>query len=169
MGLEPTRTYCPTDFLTTLCYHSQNFPYPTHAYMLSTTIFVTAAFYISGRCCLRFVGFNSMFVLLWSGLSLYHIRNVATQEPYYTTTQTHLQLHCGLAQCLRVLIIISNLGITRSVSTRILEYPSCNLMHHTFYSNRRYLSYPFHPYETSLIPIFARHSPYTLLISVGTL
>lgn len=79
VGLEPTRTYCPTNFPATLCYHSQNFPYPTHAYVLSATIFVTATFYISGRCCLGFVGFNSMFVLLWSGLSLYHIRNVATK------------------------------------------------------------------------------------------
>ena len=41
-------------------------------------------------------------------------------------------------------------------------------MHHIFYSNRRYLSYPFQPYETSLTPIFARYSPYTLLISAGT-
>ena len=64
--------------LTTLYYYSQNFPYPTHAYMLFATIFVTAAFYISSKCCLRFVGFNSMFVLLWSGLSLYHI-DIPTQ------------------------------------------------------------------------------------------
>ena len=166
MGLEPTRTYCPTDFLATLCFHSQNFPYPTHAYMLSTTIFVTAAFYISGRCCLRFVGFNSMFVLLQSGLSLYHIRNVATQESNFDMSP--FQLTVNVLSIILHSIPISNLGITRSVSTRLLEYPSCNLMHHTFYSNRRYLSYPFQPYETSLIPIFARYSPYTLLISVGT-
>ena len=62
-----------------------------------------------------------LFKILWSELFHYHIRNVATQEPYCTTTQTHLQLHCGLAQCLRVLIIISNLGISSIVYTPFMK------------------------------------------------
>ena len=108
MGLEPTRTYCPTDFPATLCFHSQNFPYPTHAYVFSTTIFVTAAFYISGRCCLGFVGFNSMFVLLWSGLSLYHIEILARCECSFYNYQEQ-SLYCCF-QRLLVLILYSQIS-----------------------------------------------------------
>lgn len=61
-----------------------------------------------------------------------------------------------------IFVFIANLGITCSVSTRLFEYPSCNLMHHTFYSNRSYLSYSFQPYETSLILNF--HSAQSLHI-----
>ena len=153
MGLEPTRTYCPTDFLATLAFTQADLNLRTD--LLIRHYFIRRSFYVH------------FFKSLWSGLSLYHIRNVATQESNFDMSS--FQLTVNVLSIILHSIPISNLGITRSVSTRLLEYPSCNLMHHTFYSNRRYLSYPFQPYETSLIPIFARYSPYTLLISAGTL
>ena len=85
---------------------AKGFSYHTCFYTSNLNAFYYAIHFIGAGVS------HLLFKILWSGLFHYHIRNVATQEPYCTTTQTHLQLHCGLAQCLRVLIIISNLGIS---------------------------------------------------------
>ena len=103
-GFEPVRSFLTKGFSYHTCFYTSNLN----------------AFYYA----IHFIGAgvgHLLFKILWSGLFHYHIRNVATQEPYFTTTQTHLQLHCGLAQCLRVLIIISNLDISSIVSTPFMK------------------------------------------------